>query len=132
MPRPFGFGVLAAALGLYALIGGGDMITDPSWTEGAPWPFVALRLASVVLAAVSAEALWRVRPWATRAVGALAVACFGTLVVLVGAGTRFYPPAVLWLLAMGGVMGLIVWYVHSRMRARFGPAVSMPPRRGLP
>jgi hypothetical protein len=108
------------------------MVLDPWWAQGAPWPFTLLKLAAVVLAAVAAEALWAVRPWAARAVGALAAVAFLALVILVGAGAGFYPGALLRVAILGGVMGMIVRYVHGHVQARYGPTVILQHRRRAP
>ncbi|HEX8242766.1 MAG TPA: hypothetical protein VF541_04710 [Longimicrobium sp.] len=127
--RPAGFALLAFCLARYVFGAAVDLM-DPAWRGGGPWPAALLRLAVVVVSAVACEALWMVRPWAARAVGALAALIF--LGVAVRTGTGVYSGALVWLALLAGLMGVVVWYVHGHVQARYGPTVILQRRRRVP
>jgi hypothetical protein len=78
--RPAGFTRMAAVLALLAALGGAMLVLGrPPWTGDSP-VLLALQMLLVALMAVTAEALWRVRPWCTRALTWTAVAAVAVFV----------------------------------------------------
>jgi hypothetical protein len=129
--RPAGFALLGFCLARY-VIGASLDLMDPAWRGGAPWPAALLRLAVVAVSAVACEALWMVRPWAARAVGALAALIFLAVAVRTGGGPGLYSGALVRLALLAGGLGLVVWYVHGHVQARYGPTVILRRRRRVP
>ncbi|HEX6750978.1 MAG TPA: hypothetical protein VF092_27060 [Longimicrobium sp.] len=143
MHRPRGFTFLAAVLAILlpaqviALLArgpaGGESVAEP-----------VLELLLVALTAVAAEALWRVRPWATRACGVLAAVAMLLLALRFdGAGS---PVAVMTRLANVMLLGVILVFavvcVHHTLEHLLGgprpryrrtaPRISRPvPPRGV-
>ncbi len=121
MNRPQGFTLLAVVLGF--------MIWNPvRWivfprVEGGPaMMWMALEVLIVALMAISIEALWRVRPWAARAFGALCA--LTVLKYLVGIDIH-RPPAMVSIEAaaivlLGVVLAIPATYVHRRTEAIHG------------
>ncbi|HEX6750980.1 MAG TPA: hypothetical protein VF092_27070 [Longimicrobium sp.] len=132
MSRPTGFTLLAIFLALYVIDGVRHIVTEPPFVTTGPWVFTALWLVSLVLAGVSVEALWKVRPWAPRAVTALAVVAFAALAIPLLARGAFVPRAMAPLVMAGAVMWLIVRYVESEVRLRHGWSAAVRRRRRVP
>ena len=130
MHRPRGFAILAAVLALLlpaqviALLArgpaGGGVAADP-----------VLQLLVAALTAVAAEALWRVRPWATRACGVLAAAAMLRIALRFdGAGP---PVAVMTRLANVMLLGVVLVFtvvcVHHTLEHLLGGPVPRQRRR---
>jgi len=77
---------------------------------------------------VAIEALWRVRPWATRVVAALAVVA----VVASLASDIAEHNGVLGSIFSAVILIMIVRYVDSRVRAAHGSTVAVKVRRPVP
>ena len=129
MKRPLGFALLSLALAFLvlarvdALLEGG-----PPWYGG--WPaVVALNLLYVSLMAVTAEALWRVRPWCTRALAWTSVVAMPLLVAgggLSGAGRGM---RLVFVLCVAAFLATLLLYVDDRADRLFGQPVPPPPAR---
>jgi predicted membrane channel-forming protein YqfA (hemolysin III family) len=125
--RPRGFTILAVILGL-GLVGELMELADrqPGLRHDAIGAVLAIL--AMALSAVAIEALWRFRPWATRAVAALAVVGF----VASLASDLAEHNGVLGSVFSAVVLIMIVRYVDSRVRAAHGPAVVPRVRRPVP
>jgi hypothetical protein len=128
-PRPNGFTLLAIFLGIFAWARLGELFFRPSPSPGDV-PGAALGLAVTVLALLSVEALWRVRPWCTRVVAAFAVLAL-VLDVVHLAGERPWTDAVVPLMLLAAVLAFIVRYVHGEIQSRYGPTVVLRVRRRI-
>ncbi|HEX8242767.1 MAG TPA: hypothetical protein VF541_04715 [Longimicrobium sp.] len=136
MRRPSGFTVLSVILG-FVLAGYVRALLAERPAAGEQGPVVAaLNLLVLVLMAVACEALWRVRPWCTRAFGFVAAAVLLRLEAgLVGASTDLLGQAMA-VGYTGGLLAIVLVYVRSRAKTLFGPrpvrtsAPRLPLRRG--
>ncbi|HEX2201964.1 MAG TPA: hypothetical protein VHG91_01645, partial [Longimicrobium sp.] len=76
IPRPTGFAILAGLLAVHTAISFVSFLWEgPDWTHPVSLVSRLVGGAGLVLAGVGAAALWRVEPWAHRAVGGWAMAC---------------------------------------------------------
>ncbi|HEX8242769.1 MAG TPA: hypothetical protein VF541_04725 [Longimicrobium sp.] len=117
MGRPRGFGVLAGCAVVLGLVLARELYYG---SEGMPCLFLA---PAAALALVTAEALWRVRPWAFRACLVLAWMLAGVPVAagILGFSLKHGGPAAL--VAAGTVSAYatypVVTYVRRRIRLRY-------------
>lgn len=126
--RPGGFTVLAIGLGLFVVGQVSDIVGSPAGPLS--WP-VVVSLVATGLAAVAVEALWKVRPWATRACGALALLAMGAyfaLAIAYHAGIAAVFPAII----IAIFLACVVRYVDSHVQAVHGPTVILQVRRPVP
>jgi peptidoglycan/LPS O-acetylase OafA/YrhL len=122
--RPRGFTLAALLLGLFVLQQAGALMDEPA----EPSFPAAVKLLATVLSAVAAEALWTVRPWATRACGALALlglAAFLWSAIAGHEGAGAIPGALVFALLLVAVLR----YVDSHVQAIHGPTVILQVRR---
>jgi peptidoglycan/LPS O-acetylase OafA/YrhL len=126
--RPRGFTLIAVVLALQ-LVSNVLMLVAAPPLEAARGPVEAgLALLAVVLKAVAVEALWRVRPWATRALGSLSAVALALLYLRMRDDTDFGLTFVA-LLFLGLLLAAVCVYVNERLQARFPrPAPHAPPR----
>ncbi|HSU13865.1 hypothetical protein [Longimicrobium sp.] len=128
--RPLGFSIFAVFLAmqlcgnLVALVAAGPASGMQTPLEGM------LALLVAALKAVTVEALWRVRPWATRASGLLSAAVVALLVVRWRVPLEVVP--VLGMLFLAGFLAMCTFYVHQRIQERFGPPAGMRVPRPQP
>jgi hypothetical protein len=127
--RPEGFSLLAVLLGWLVMYGVGDVVSAPPAAWHRPAAMIALKLLFTVLCAVGAEALWKVRPWASGVARALAaVAWVYALAGLLEVETDVMAV----LLIYAGVLWLFVRYVDTQVQRRYGPSVILKRRRRVP
>ena len=126
--RPTGFTLLALVLAWFAALGTGDVLFVPPAEWRRSMTLVALKLLSIVLAAIGAEALWKVRPWANRVALSLATVAW----VYALAAQAFDAGAAAGLLMYAAVLWLLVRYVDTQIHQRYGPAVILRQRRRVP
>ncbi|HEX8903771.1 MAG TPA: hypothetical protein VF771_02875, partial [Longimicrobiaceae bacterium] len=126
MRRPTEYAGLAICAATY-----GALLAWPLYAAGPPSDLGSAAAAGVIsglcaLAWVTAEAVWRARPWAYAAGLALAVGTVGTLVAAaaLGAAQGELGGAVATLL-MAGCVTLVVWPMVAYLRR----TAAQPPRR---
>lgn len=122
--RPVGFALLAAALAWRAARDGWALASFPPLGDGVPVVVALLRVMSIASMAVAAEALWRLRPWCTKAVPwAFAAAIVYRYAAVTAETGRFASPDALPsvpLLVLGEVA--VIW-----VRVRAGILFNAPP-----
>ncbi|HEX6750977.1 MAG TPA: hypothetical protein VF092_27055 [Longimicrobium sp.] len=122
MNRPQGFTLLAVILGFMIWNPVRAIIFPPALVGGGAMVRMALEVLIVALMAISIEALWRVRPWAARAVGTLCAAT--VLKYLVGIDIRQSPAMVSMeaaaVVLLAAVLAIPATYVHARTGAIHG------------
>ena len=136
MRRPTGFTVLSVILGFVLAGYVRALLADRPAADGRGALGAALNLLVLVLMAVACEALWRVRPWCTRAFGFMAAAVLlRTEAGLLRASIDLVGHAMA-VGFTGGLLAIVLAYVHSRAKTLFGPgpvrtsAPRLPLRRG--
>jgi len=126
--RPGGFTLLAVILALFVLGQVMDTLDHPP----LPLSFGSvLALLGTVLSAVAAEALWTVRPWASRACGALAVLALGAYFAGAAQGHGGVEAMVVGAL-VAAFLAALVRYVDAHVQAAQGPTVVLQVRRPVP
>jgi hypothetical protein len=128
MNRPIGLTLLALILAIFVL----GRVVEMLDRSPLPLSFASvLALLGTVLAAVAAEALWRIRPWAARACGALAVlvlAAYFEDAVHGHGGTEAMVVGVM----VAAFLAAVVRYVDSHVQAVHGPTVILQVRHPVP
>jgi hypothetical protein len=125
--RPTGFTLLGLYLGWKAL--SGFLLAINIGLEPLPdTPPAGLSFIVVVFAAVTAEALWRCRPWVVRA--SVAYVCASIFAPLAGdaaAGHLTFSKVMFSIAGYGMIAALPLWYVDDRAARLFGrPAAPVP------
>jgi hypothetical protein len=127
--RPRGFAILAVVLAMQLSGSVAELIATPPLGAGHPPVEAALALLAIVLNAVTVEALWRVRPWATRAFGSMSAVALAGLYLHMRAESEMGVILVTLLLSAVPVT-LTGVYIDARLQARYPrPAPRVPAAR---
>jgi hypothetical protein len=131
--RPLGFVFLAGVLAIQLAGSLTAPVMLPPLRPGLSPLDALFAISAVALSAVSIEALWRVRPWATRAFGAMSAAGLGWLLATLIGHTRIDSFFVIVLFFAFAPLGIATAYIDDRIRARFPRPPRVPaPRPSAP
>jgi hypothetical protein len=126
MKRPLRFAVLAVVMAMIAWNGVVALLQRAPADGPKPLLGTAMGIAELALLLVTADALWRMRPWCTRAFAALSCAVVARMLVTLDAGGEDLGLIrVVWIALVGAFLAGLVAVVHDRAETLFGPS---PPK----
>jgi hypothetical protein len=126
--RPRGFTIVAFLLAMRLVDNVAALVATSPVRAGRPALETVLFVLAIVLKAITVEALWRVRPWATRAFGSMSAVMLAETYLLMRANADFGSILVR-LLFLAVLLCLIGVYINERIEARFPRPVRVPVAR---
>jgi len=118
--RPRGFTLIAFVLAMRLAVNVAGLLATPPVRPGRAALETVLSVLAIVLKAVTVEALWRVRPWATRAFGSMSAVMLAEMYLLMRAGISIR------LLFLAVLLCLVGVYINERIEVLFPRPARVP------